>query len=46
MEQEEALRVALSYEELEVMRRIDVVLSSEQLKHWQSIQERSMFGKK
>ncbi|MCX5724517.1 MAG: hypothetical protein NTX84_08395 [Nitrospirae bacterium] len=46
VEQEESLRVALSFEELEVMRRIDAVLSPEQLTHWRNIQEPSRHEKR
>lgn len=45
-EQEEALRVALSFQELDVMGRIDAVLSPEQLAHWRNIQESVRQGKR
>ncbi len=46
LEEEAALRAALSYEDIAASRRINAVLSAEQLKHWRSIQETSRQGKK
>ncbi|MCX5723577.1 MAG: hypothetical protein NTX84_03460 [Nitrospirae bacterium] len=45
-EQEEALRVALSFQELDVMGRIDAALSPEQLTHWRNIQDMWRQGKR
>lgn len=46
LEQEAALRAALSYEDISASRRINAVLSAEQLKHWRNIQETSRQGRK
>lgn len=46
LEHEAALRAALGYEDISASRRINAVLSPEQLKHWRDIQETSRQGRK
>ncbi|MCX5724519.1 MAG: hypothetical protein NTX84_08405 [Nitrospirae bacterium] len=45
LELEAALRAALSYEDIAASRRINAILSPEQLSQWRNIQARSRVGK-